>query len=83
MRPETSAKIETERRRQLALFGEEFRSMRQERVLAVLAEEVGELAQAIVKARTIDDWRHVETELVHVATVAVAWLDECFAEGQP
>jgi NTP pyrophosphatase (non-canonical NTP hydrolase) len=44
--------------------------------LAVLMEEVGELAQAIIQQSKTDP-ADAEKELVQVAAVAVAWL-ECF-----
>lgn len=39
--------------------------------VAVLAEECGEVAQAVLK----DDRANLRTELVQVAAVAVAWLE--------
>jgi NTP pyrophosphatase (non-canonical NTP hydrolase) len=40
--------------------------------LTVLVEEVGECAQAILKR----DWNNLREEIVQVATVAVAWLED-------
>ena len=40
--------------------------------LAILTEEVGEVAQAILKR----DWNNLKLEIIQVATVAVAWLED-------
>jgi len=48
------------------------------RKLRVLVEEVGEVAEAIDRLEAGDCWlnrTHLQDELVHVAAVAVAWLE--------
>lgn len=71
MRNNTVDKIDNEIDRQNKKFGQhQFRDMSLERSFAVLTEEVGELAQAILKGT------NVEEELLHVAAVAAHWLDE-------
>lgn len=78
LHPRTVQKIDAERRRQDAKFGpNHFTGMQAERVLAVLMEEVGELAQVLLEHEPRGP--RVETELTHVAAVAAAWLDQCFA----
>lgn len=40
--------------------------------LTVLMEEVGECAEAILKR----DWNNLKLEIIQVATVAIAWLED-------
>jgi NTP pyrophosphatase (non-canonical NTP hydrolase) len=40
--------------------------------LTVLLEEVGECAQAVLKR----DWDNLKVEIIQVATVAIAWLED-------
>jgi NTP pyrophosphatase (non-canonical NTP hydrolase) len=40
--------------------------------LTVLMEEVGECAQAILKC----NWVNLKVEIIQVATVAIAWLED-------
>jgi len=40
--------------------------------LAVLTEEVGECARAILK----QDWINLKDEIIQVAAVAIAWLED-------
>lgn len=40
--------------------------------LAILTEEVGEAAQAVIQERTYEE---VEKEMLHVAAVAVSWIE--------
>lgn len=52
--------------------------------LAVLLEEVGEVARAIVETFGVADARNVSLrhELIHVAAVAVAWAESIQAPTQ-
>ena len=69
--------VALEQQRQHAKWGfPQFSGMLPERVLAVLTEELGELAEAILKQT------NVEEELIHVAAVAVSWLDECWQQEE-
>jgi NTP pyrophosphatase (non-canonical NTP hydrolase) len=44
--------------------------------LAVLMEEVGEVAHVLNEGEGIDQWRHYcREELIQVAAVAVAWIE--------
>ena len=49
--------------------------------LAILSEEVGEAAQAILKvndsAEGVNEWQEsdIDAELIQVAAVAIAWLE--------
>lgn len=61
--------IQAERRRQDEKFGVQDHSP--EKWLAILVEEVGEVAQAILQG-TVEDYRE---EVVQVAAVAVAILE--------
>lgn len=64
--------IVTERERQDKLWGaNEARKMNAWKSFAILAEETGEVAEAINDGLP-DDLR---AELVHVAAVAIAWLE--------
>jgi NTP pyrophosphatase (non-canonical NTP hydrolase) len=40
--------------------------------LTILIEEVGECAQAVLK----QDWGNLKVEIIQVATVAIAWLED-------
>lgn len=60
-----------ERRAQDEKWGKEFHGRPDERWLAILAEEFGELAQAFLQENSDED---IERELVQVAAVAVSWL---------
>lgn len=40
--------------------------------LAILQEEVGEAAQAVIQERTYEE---VEKEMLHIAAVAVSWIE--------
>ena len=40
--------------------------------LAILTEEVGEAAQAVIQERTYEE---VEKEMLHIAAVAVSWIE--------
>ena len=42
--------------------------------LAVLTEEVGEVARALLEGSSIE---HLRMELIEVAAVAVAWAEDC------
>jgi NTP pyrophosphatase (non-canonical NTP hydrolase) len=74
--------VETERMRQDAKWGEQNHS--NELWMAILTEEVGEAAQALLDSRykvvnparyTPDVDAHLREELVQVAAVAVAWIE--------
>lgn len=52
------------------------------RRLAILMEEVGEAAEAVLDVGDRPDGlAHLETELIQVAAVAVAWIEGMVAEG--
>jgi NTP pyrophosphatase (non-canonical NTP hydrolase) len=84
MTEETARKIRAERQRQTEKWGgEHFVTMAPERVLAVLTEEVGEVARAILEIKRRPEGRaELEAEIVQVAAVAVRWLDECFSSKE-
>jgi len=42
--------------------------------IAVLSEELGEASEAILKQKSQED---LEGEIVQIAAVAVAWLEDC------
>ena len=65
--PQWVVEIAGERKRQDGKFGVE--TMSDERWLAVLVEEVGEVARAILEGDGLDE------ELVQVAAVCVAWRE--------
>lgn len=79
LRVEVYAAIDAERDRQNAKWNETpgVWPISIERRLAVLAEEFGEVARAILER----DLVHTEEELVQVAAVAVKWL-ETFVWGR-
>lgn len=61
-----------ERQRQREKFGDDqFRLNSPAVNLAILCEECGEVAQAVLKAQ----WEQLELELVQVAAVCFAWLE--------
>lgn len=62
--------IVKERNRQDVLWGAD-RDLSHSRWLAILVEEVGEVAKAMQEG----DWRDIRTELTQVAAVAVAWIE--------
>ena len=72
MRPETLDLITMERRRQDARWGTKFPRRSDDRWLAILTEETGEAAHAIL---TGDEANLVE-EIVQIAAVAVSWLEK-------
>ncbi len=72
--------VEQERIRQDARWGPQCGKNTDHVWLAVLAEEVGECANALLRSRPEDgsptDWRaELRAELVQVAAVAVAWVE--------
>ena len=69
--------IRTERKRQDDKWG----IQRQHDMiwLAILVEEVGEVAQAILKKESKE---RIKTELVEVAAVAVAWLENIIEDPE-
>lgn len=74
------AEIEEERDRQNDKWGPQCDKNTEGQWLAILVEEVGECANAMLHARPEDgghpDWlEELRTELVQVAAVAVAWLE--------
>ena len=72
--------IVAERARQDCKWGTDFTGRTDERWLAILMEEVGEVAQAFLQApgglepSGAGD-RHIEEELAQVAAVVVSWLE--------
>ncbi len=64
--------VVAERKAQDKKWGREFHGRPDERWLAILAEEFGELAQAFLQEKPNKD---IEEELVQVAAVAVSWLE--------
>lgn len=83
IRKEALSKIFAERRRQNAKWGEQNHD---DYVwLAILTEEVGELAQAMLEARfrgSQGTRSSINEELVQVAAVALSWL-ECQERNNP
>lgn len=72
--------IRKERGRQRVKFGaDQYRTHSDERCLAILAEEFGEVAREICEAGSRGDARAVRpnlrTELIQVAAVATAWAE--------
>ena len=66
--------VDEERFRQRQKWGDhQFCGMSSERALAVLTEEVGEVAKACLERTNLKE------ELIHVAAVALAWLDDLAA----
>ncbi len=76
-RDEVFSIISQERERQIAKWGEQHHSHLE--WLGILVEEVGEVAEAIIK-RFVDNetifndliWK----EIIHVTAVGVAWLED-------
>lgn len=64
------ALVDNHRNEQDEKFGDESNSP--ERWLTILAEEFGEVGRAILENRPVQ----LEEELVHVAAVAVAWIED-------
>ncbi len=69
MKPGTVNRIETEQQRQYAKWGDQRHNPLY--WLAIIAEEVGELAQAILKG----DQQGAQEELTQIAAVCATWLD--------
>jgi NTP pyrophosphatase (non-canonical NTP hydrolase) len=64
--------INKERDKQDAKWGALPRHLSDVVWLTILVEEVGECAQAILKC----DWSNLKAEIIQVATVAIAWLED-------
>ena len=63
--------VDEERFRQRQKFGDhQMRSISPERALAILTEEVGEVARAILEGGNLRE------ELIHTAAVAIAWIED-------
>lgn len=62
--------IVKERNRQDVLWGAD-RDLSHGQWLVILVEEVGEVAKAMQEG----DWKDIRTELIQVAAVCVAWLE--------
>ena len=78
-------RIERERERQIAKFGAyQYEEISEEACLAVLTEEVGEVAHVLNDLRvgnvTPGTYAQLEAELVRTATVCVAWLQALGAD---
>ena len=71
-REEIYSLINEERNKQDTKWGKLPRCLSDMVWLTVLVEEVGECAQAILKR----DWDNLRLEIVQVATVAIAWLED-------
>jgi NTP pyrophosphatase (non-canonical NTP hydrolase) len=71
-RDEVFELINKERDKQDAKWGPLPRCLSDVVWLAILVEEVGECAQAVLKR----DWVNLKVEIVQVATVAIAWLED-------
>ena len=72
--------LTNERRHQDAKWGVEFKGRTDERWLAILIEEVGELAQSFLQWGRPGEFQaeaddHIEEELVQVMAVAASWLE--------
>lgn len=65
--------VEEERDRQDKLWGQQPRSLSEKTWFAILGEEVGEVAKAVVEDH---EWEHLRTELTHVAAVAIAAIED-------
>lgn len=61
-----------ERKRQDKKWGELPRKLSDVFWLTVMVEEVGEIAQAILK----QDWGNLEKEIIQVIAVGFAWLED-------
>jgi NTP pyrophosphatase (non-canonical NTP hydrolase) len=75
MTPEVHFAIAKEQNRQLEKWGEQYHSA--EMWLAILVEETGELAQAILNT----DTQQLVKELVQTAAVCATWLDRLDSLG--
>lgn len=64
--------IDEERQRQIVKWGDD-RCLDPFVWVAVLAEEIGEASEAVLKAESQKD---LEDEIVQIAAVAVAWLED-------
>lgn len=64
--------INKERDKQDAKWGALPRHLSDMVWLTILVEEVGECAKAILKL----DWHNLKLEIIQVATVAIAWLED-------
>ena len=64
--------IDKERKRQDDKWGAIPRNLHVMIWMTVLGEEVGEIARAILKR----DWDNMKEEIVQVAAVCVAWLED-------
>jgi hypothetical protein len=71
-RSEVFELINLERDKQDAKWGALPRRLSDVIWLTILMEEVGECAQAVLKR----DWDNLKVEIVQVATVAIAWLED-------
>lgn len=84
---EALALVVAERRRQIAKWGGpegdgiENPSTSNYVRLRVLAEEFGEVAEAMGRPEDGNGKRDLRTELVQVAAVAVAWLEALYSDG--
>lgn len=65
--------IDQERKRQDTKWGEQNHS--DEIWLAILMEEIGEVAKAMLAGQDAHDPDAIKQELVQVAAVSVAWLE--------
>ena len=65
------AAIRGERLRQDTKWGTDFKGRTDEKWLTILAEEFGEVAEAMLR----DDDYDIEEELIQVAAVCVSWLE--------
>jgi NTP pyrophosphatase (non-canonical NTP hydrolase) len=63
--------IRDERKRQDAKWGTDFAGRTDERWLAILAEEFGEIAEAMLRNNDVD----VIMEIIQTAAVCVSWLE--------
>lgn len=69
----THGRIMEERRQQDAKWGAD-RMLDDKLWLAILVEEVGEVAKEILEARVGVDWQR-DSEITQVAAVALAWME--------
>lgn len=65
--------IRKERKRQDAKWGRSFPGRPQEKWLAILAEEFGEVARAILEH---DSEEHLREEIIQTAAVCASWLEQ-------
>ena len=83
MNEQTAAKIRAEQERLSRAWGrDQFATMALERCLALLMEEIGEVATCVIELprHPGEPWRQrLEEELVQVAAVACQWLDDCIS----